>query len=147
MSPSIDITQVGISRVGILLHKYLSGPRTILFMFGVLMFAIVFTTWKQSPDYLVFPNLYIVTGSMAGIASWWAMIRPGKWNISLAGGLIAGGLAARGIGLSMTVLRTEWRGDVSLTLMVGSVAYLTIMTMLPPIWLKHIIPWTVDRIR
>ena len=130
-----------------LVLDHLATPRVILFSFGVLMLAISAATYYQEPDYLVFPWLYTVTAGLGMVACWVSVAVPNKWTLALAGALIAGACAARGIGLMMTVVTSPWRGDVSWTFIVGSLAYLVILSMLPPVWVKHLIPWTVEKVR
>ena len=134
------------SQLSRFVHRYFSNPRMILLAFGVLMFGISISTLQLTPNYLVWPYAYVGTGFVGGLAAWWAMISPGKWSLAIAGGLIAGACSTRGIGLAMTLITNEWRGDASFTLLVGSLAYFAILTMLPPVWFRYLIPWTIDKV-
>jgi len=135
------------SRVGMLVHRYFSNPRLILFSFGVLMTVITIASSLSEPNYLVWPRLYMVAGTVGAISSFVAMIRPNKWSLALSGAIIAGSVTSRGTGLLLTVLTGPWRGDISWTFLVGAVAYFVILTMLPPVWFRYLIPWTVEKVR
>ena len=135
------------SRAGVFLHRYFAHPRLILFAFGTLMTAVTISTYKNEPNYLVFPNLYIAAGAAGAVASYWAMVVPGRWSLALAGAFVAGAISARGIGLILSAFAGPWRGDVSWTFIVGALAYLVMLTMLPPVWFRYLIPWAVDKVK
>ena len=135
------------SNAGVFLHRYLAHPRLILFAFGALMTAITMSTYLNEPNYLLFPNLYIAAGAIGAFASYWAMIWPGRWSLAFAGAFLAGAVAARGIGLMLTALTGPWRGDISWTFTVGSLGYFVMLTMLPPVWFRYLIPWAVEKVK
>jgi hypothetical protein len=143
----LRFTKINESRVGVFVHRYLSNPRLILGSFGVLMTGISISTYLNEPGYLVFPYLYMVAGIIGAGASFTAMIHPNKWSLALSGSLIAGAVTARGIGLMLSAFDGPWRGDVSWTFIVGALAYFVILTMLPPVWFRYLIPWTVEKVR
>ena len=126
---------------------HFSNPRLILFGFGALMTVITISTYLSEPGYLVFPNMHMVAGVIGATASFVAMIRPSKWSLAVSGSLIAGAVSTRGIGLMMTVMTGPWRGDLSWTFLVGALAYFVILTMLPPVWLRYLIPWTIEKVQ
>lgn len=135
------------SRAGIFLHRYIAHPRLILFAFGTLMTAITISTYQNEPNYLVFPNLYIAAGAAGAVASYWAMVSPGRWSLAFAGAFVAGAISARGIGLMLSAFNGPWRGDVSWTFTVGALAYFVMLTMLPPVWFRYLIPWAVEKVK
>lgn len=141
------VNAINDSRLGTFLHRYLSNPRLILFSFGVLMTAITISTYLTEPGYLVWPNLYMIAGIVGALCSFWAVFSPGRWTLAFAGATIAGAVTARGIGLMMTAFDGPWRGDISWTFIVGSLAYFVILTMLPPVWFRYLIPWAVEKVR
>lgn len=135
------------SRCTKFIQQWLSNPRVILFAFGALMVAITISTIQSEPGYIMAPSLYMLAGVVGAVASFTAMILPGKWSLALSGSLIAGAVTARGIGLMMTAVTGPWRGDISWTFIVGALAYFVILTMLPPVWFRYLIPWAIEKVR
>tara|TARA_R110000868_G_scaffold172746_2_gene408705 strand:+ start:93 stop:428 length:336 start_codon:yes stop_codon:yes gene_type:complete len=111
------------------------------------MAAIAITTMFNEPGYLMWPQLYVAAGFAGAISSVYAIVSPSKWALALSGAFIAGGITARGIGLVMTALVEPWRGDISWTFIVAGLAYFVILTMLPPLWFKYLIPWAVEKVQ
>lgn len=129
------------------IHQYLAHPRVILTGFGFLMTAISVSTLFNEPGYLVAPKVYIVAGFLGAGVTFFAIFSPTKWSMALSGALIAGAMSSRGIGLAMTTATQPWRGDISWTFIVGSLAYFVILSMLPPVWIRYLIPWAVEKVK
>lgn len=127
-------------------QNVLGHPRSVLGMFAVLMFVVAIGTEMASPNYIMFPWMSSTTATLAGLACIWALARPSMWSLAFAGAGIAGAIAARGFGISMQLMLTPWEGDRSITLLIGDVAWVTILSMLPSVWSKHLIPWGVARV-
>ena len=129
-----------------IVQNWLGHPRTILASFSVLMLVISLGTLYSHPPYMLFPNLSVVTALAGAIACLWALIRPSMWSLALAGACIAGAVAARGFGISLTLIFDEWTRERSVTLLIGDAAWMVLLTMLPPVWSKHLIPWGVAKV-
>lgn len=126
-----------------ILNNILGHPRLILFMCSMLLGAIAITNLHSAPDYVVSPvasSILTLTGSAACLV---AMFRPTMWTMAFAGAALAGAIATRGFGLTANLLFDEWKGEASVPILIGDLAWMTMLTMLPPLWSKHLIPWAV----
>lgn len=127
------------------LPSTLGHPRVVLTAFALLLFGTGMVTLLQTPTYVWSPTLQAAVAFIGAVLAVVALVHPSRDVLALTGACLAGVVASRAAGLVVTVLVTEWNIDTSLGRLLGVALWLTILTMMPAVWAKHILPWAVDQ--
>jgi hypothetical protein len=133
-----------------ILNNILGHPRLILAMFATTMAVIAVSKFIHppvwfNPEAMLFPFATSIITLAGAVACLVAIVRPSMWTMAFAGAALAGAIATRGFGLTAILVMEPWAGSESWSYLIGDLAWMTFLAVLPPLWSKHLIPWAVAK--
>lgn len=127
-------------------NNVLGHPRAVLLTAALFLVVGAYTSIVRTPEYMRFPMVSGTLSLLGAAACVYAMIRPTTAAMALSGAALAGAVASRGFGLAATVALDPWNPAQSWTYLVGGLVYLFILTVLPSLYGKHLVPWAVCKV-
>lgn len=128
------------------LHTLLH-PRLLMASLGLLsLYAGLVSTFVYSSAYLHYPVIWGAIGTAAGIVTMWAVWRPERLVVAIAGATLVTAFASRAVGIMESMIRAEdVNRNVTASFSIGAAQWMTMAYVTYVVFRRIVVPWDAMR--